>query len=189
MTLDRQDWIDSAAATANSFLMRYLAFEPFRHMGVVPNRLEQIAYGTNMVVQAYAALYEATGEQRYADLAALAGSWLFGNNMAGVQMYNPENGRTFDGINGPVAWRVNRNAGAESTIEGLMSISTLAKPLQARRNCCMPERSARRVRSSSKPRMVSALSARRCITLATGRERVTSVRGAMLASVKDSGCG
>lgn len=127
MTLDRQDWIDSAAATANSFLMRYLAFEPFRHMGVVPNRLEQIAYGTNMVVQAYAALYEATGEQRYADLAALAGSWLFGNNMAGVQMYNPENGRTFDGINGPVAWRVNRNAGAESTIEGLMSISTLAK--------------------------------------------------------------
>lgn len=127
MTLDRQDWIDSAAATANSFLMRYLAFEPFRHMGVVPNRLEQIAYGTNMVVQAYAGLYEATGEQRYADLAALAGSWLFGNNMAGVQMYNPENGRTFDGINGPVAWRVNRNAGAESTIEGLMSISTLAK--------------------------------------------------------------
>lgn len=127
MTLDRQDWIDSAAATAESFLMRYLAFEPFRHTGVVPYRLEQIAYGTNMVVQAYAALYEATGEVRYANLAAFAGSWLFGNNMAGVQMYDPDSGRTFDGINGPVAWRVNRNAGAESTIEGLMSISTLAE--------------------------------------------------------------
>jgi hypothetical protein len=41
-------------------------------------------------------------------------------------MYFSENGRTFDGINGPVSWRVNRNSGAESTIEGLMSMSVLA---------------------------------------------------------------
>jgi hypothetical protein len=127
MALGRQDWIDSAAATAESFLLRHLAFEPFRHIGVVPYRLEQIAYGTNMLVQAYAALYRATGEERYAQLAALAGSWFFGNNMAGVQMYSPETGRTFDGINGPVTWRVNRNAGAESTIEGLMSMIALAQ--------------------------------------------------------------
>ncbi|HYO89766.1 MAG TPA: hypothetical protein VER79_14045, partial [Candidatus Limnocylindrales bacterium] len=123
--MGRQDWIDSAAATANSFLLRQLVFEPFRHIGVVPYRLEQIAYGTNMLVQAYAALYRATGETRYAELAGLAGSWFFGNNMAGVQMYSPETGRTFDGINGPVSWRVNRNSGAESAIEGLMSMSVL----------------------------------------------------------------
>lgn len=124
--MGRQDWIDSAAATANSFLLRQLVFEPFRHIGVIPNRLEQIAYGTNMLVQAYASLYHATGETRYAELAGLAGSWFFGNNMAGVQMYFPETGRTFDGINGPVSWRVNRNSGAESTIEGLLSMSALA---------------------------------------------------------------
>jgi hypothetical protein len=47
--------------------------------------------------------------------------------MAGVQMYDPETGRTFDGINGPVSWRLNRNSGAESTIEGLMSMSALAR--------------------------------------------------------------
>src|SRR5690606_11155258 len=35
-------------------------------------------------------------------------------------------GRVFDGINGPTAFRVNRNAGAESTIEGLMSMIALA---------------------------------------------------------------
>lgn len=127
MTLNRQDWIDSAAASANSFLLRHLAFEPFRHIGVVPYRLEQIAYGTNMLVQAYAALHRATGEERYAQYAGLAGSWYFGNNMAGVQMYYPDTGRTFDGINGPVAWRVNRNSGAESTIEGLMSMNVLAQ--------------------------------------------------------------
>lgn len=127
MALNRQDWIDSAAATANSFLLRHLAFEPFRHIGVVPYRLEQIAYGTNMLVQAYASLYQATGDEQYARYAGLAASWFFGNNMAGASMYDPSTGRTFDGINGPVSWRVNRNSGAESTIEGLMSMSVLAR--------------------------------------------------------------
>jgi hypothetical protein len=126
MALDRQDWLDSAAADADSFLLRQIAFERFRHIGVVPYRLEQIAYGTNQVLLAYTALYQATGEERYARYAGLMGSWYFGNNMAGVQMYDPETGRVLDGINGPVAYRVNRNSGAESTIEGLMSMIALA---------------------------------------------------------------
>lgn len=131
MALNRADWIDSARLTAESFLIRHLTLEPFRHIGVLPDRMEQIAYGTNMLVQTYAALYHATGDERYAAYAGLAGSWYFGNNMAGVAMYNPANGRVYDGINGPVAWRVNRNAGAESTIEGLMSMATLARIPQA----------------------------------------------------------
>lgn len=126
MALNRQDWIDSAAADADSFLLRQLAFERYRHIGVIPYRLEQIAYGTNMLVLTYAALYQATGDERYARYAGLAASWYFGNNMAGVQMYDPANGRVFDGINGPVSWRVNRNSGAESTIEGLMSMIAIA---------------------------------------------------------------
>ena len=125
MTLDRQDWIDSAAASADSFLLRQLAFERFRHIGVIPDRLNQIAYGTNQLVLAYTSLYQATGEQRYAQYAGLAGSWYFGNNMAGVPMYDPATGRVLDGIDGPVSWRINRNSGAESTIEGLMSMIVL----------------------------------------------------------------
>jgi hypothetical protein len=126
MALGREDWIESAAAEADSFLLRQLAFEQWRHVGVVPDRRGQIAYGTNMLVQAYANLYRATGEERYARFAGLSASWYFGNNMAGVQMYQPETGRVFDGINGPVDWRVNRNSGAESTIEGLMSLLAIA---------------------------------------------------------------
>jgi hypothetical protein len=126
MTLKIDDWIASAAADANSFMLRQLAFERFRDMGVVPDRLGQIAYGTNMLVEGYMALYRATGEEKYARYAGLAASWLFGNNMAGVQMYDPATGRVYDGINGPVSWRVNLNAGAESTIEGLMSIQAVA---------------------------------------------------------------
>lgn len=126
MTMNRQDWIDSVAADANSFLLRHLAFERFRHIGVVPYRLEQIAYGTNQLVLTYMALYEATGDERYARYGGLATSWYFGNNMAGVQMYDPASGRVLDGINGPTAFRVNRNSGAESTIEGLMSMIAVA---------------------------------------------------------------
>lgn len=127
MALDKPEWITSAAASANSFLLRQLAIEPFRHIGVIPYRQEQIAYGTNMLVLTYAALYEATGEEKYAAYAGLAGSWYFGNNMAGTQMYYPETGRAYDGINGPVSWRVNRNSGGESTIEALMSMSVLSE--------------------------------------------------------------
>ena len=127
IALDRQDWIESAAKDADSFLIRQIVFERFRHIGVVPYRLEQIAYGTNQILLAYTALYQATGEERYARYAGLIGSWYFGNNMADVQMYDPETGRVLDGINGPVAFRVNRNSGAESTIEGLMSMIALAQ--------------------------------------------------------------
>lgn len=120
--LDRQDWIDSAAAEAHTFMLRQLAFERIREIGVLPRRLGQIAYGTDMLVQGYMALYHATGDEHYAQFAGLAASWFFGNNMAGVQMYDPATGRCFDGIEGPHDWRVNRNAGAESTIEALLAL-------------------------------------------------------------------
>jgi hypothetical protein len=120
--LNRQDWIDSASASANTFLMRQLVFETINEMGILPRHRGQIAYGTNMMVQGYMALYRATGDENYARYAGLAASWFFGNNIAGVQMYDPETGRCFDGIDGRVAWRVNRNSGAESTIEALLAL-------------------------------------------------------------------
>lgn len=130
--LERQDWIDAARSSADRFLMRQMAFERFREMGILPRRLGQIAYGTNMLVQDLMALYRATGETQYATLAGLAASWFFGNNMANFVMYDAETGRGFDGINGPTEWRVNRNAGAESTIEALLALLTVsADPLSA----------------------------------------------------------
>ncbi len=144
LTLHKQAWIDSAAADADSFLLRQLAFERFRNMSVVPDRFGQIAYGTDMIVGAYMALYRATGRDRYARYAGLAASWLFGNNMAGVPMYDPATGRVADGINGSVSWTVNRNAGAESTIEGLMALMAVADvPLAAQYLYVKPTDSAR----------------------------------------------
>lgn len=50
-------------------------------------------------------------------------TWFFGNNPAKLAMYDPATGRTFDGINAPTD--VNRNSGAESTIEALLSLQAV----------------------------------------------------------------
>jgi hypothetical protein len=49
--------------------------------------------------------------------------WFFGQNVSGKQMYDPSNGRCFDGINSEDD--VNLNSGAESTIEALLSMQVL----------------------------------------------------------------
>lgn len=82
----------------------------------------QIAYGIGPLVEGYLALAETTGERRYSVFAGLAASWFLGANPAGVSMYDEQTGRTFDGINGPTAGQVNRNSGAESTIEALLAL-------------------------------------------------------------------
>jgi multiple sugar transport system substrate-binding protein len=86
----------------------------------------QIAYGVSPIVEGYLALAEATGERRYAVFAGLAASWLLGANPAGISMYDAKNGRTFDGIDGKSKDKVNRNSGAESTIEALLALESVA---------------------------------------------------------------
>ena len=124
--LGREDWIEAASLTAATFFDRLLATELINEMAPTPNRRGQIAYGAQVITSGYWALYQATGDEQYARSAGLAASWLFGNNMAGVSMYDPESGRVFDGIDGPTPFRVNRNAGAESTIEGLYTLLLVA---------------------------------------------------------------
>lgn len=85
----------------------------------------QIAYGIGPLVEGYLALAEATGERRYAVFAGLAASWFLGANPAGVSMYDEKTGRTFDGIDGPSPIKVNRNSGAESTVEALLALQSV----------------------------------------------------------------
>jgi hypothetical protein len=124
--LKREDWVESARRAADTFFVRLLATDLINDMAPLPNRRGQIAYGTEVMTAGFWALYQATGEEQYARYAGLAAAWLFGNNMAGVAMYEPETGRTFDGIDGPTPFRVNRNSGAESTIEALYTLLLVA---------------------------------------------------------------
>jgi hypothetical protein len=89
----------------------------------------QLAYGAQSRVESLLATARATGRSALATLAGVAGSWFFGNNPAGAPMYDPATGRTYDGIDVPEqggqAGVVHRDAGAESTIHGLLAMLAL----------------------------------------------------------------
>ena len=72
---------------------------------------------------------DATGDTKYAHMAGQSASWLIGHNVAQQKMYDPESGRCLDGINDSTS--VNLNAGAESTIEALLTCVELAQYAQA----------------------------------------------------------
>jgi len=83
-------------------------------------QFDQIAYGMRPSIVGSLVLSEVTGDGRFAGLAAELATWFFGNNPAQTQMYDPQTGRCFDGILSET--EINRNSGAESTIEALYAI-------------------------------------------------------------------
>lgn len=86
-------------------------------------RYSQIAYNIRPMVYALLEAYKITSKDIYAERAAEAAKWLTGKNPANSVMYNMGNGRIFDGINSEND--VNKNSGAESTIEGLLTLLKL----------------------------------------------------------------
>ena len=85
----------------------------------------QIAYGRSPMVWAAVKAYEITEDHKYLKMAKELGEWFSGQNPAKMPMFDPATGRGYDGING--ADQVNKNAGAESTIESLLSMQALEK--------------------------------------------------------------
>ncbi len=107
-----------------------IEFDAFRLAAGLPglyrpaiDHSEQIAYGISTRVSYLAALYRRGGEPFLAGLAGLHASWLFGNNRADEAVYDRDTGRCFDGVTRGI---VNRNSGAESTIEALLALLDLA---------------------------------------------------------------
>ena len=86
---------------------------------VTSNNYDQIAYGFRPMISAAAKAYKLTGDAKYADLAGRLAAWFLGANDASAQMYDPSTGICFDGISAGNS--VNKNSGAESTIEALLS--------------------------------------------------------------------
>ena len=80
----------------------------------------QIAYGVRPMIYACLEAYKVTGDSSYAKQAGNISSWFFGDNFANAQMYHPESGRCYDGINADGS--INLNSGAESTIEALLAL-------------------------------------------------------------------
>ena len=92
-----------------------------------PKWFPQIAYGIGPVAEGFLAIADATNDRRYAVMAGLTAAWLLGTNPAGAVMYDERFGRTFDGIDGASADQVNRNSGAESTVESLLALQRVTR--------------------------------------------------------------
>ena len=132
--LQRPDLLAAARREADGLWARFLlAGQPASEVsptGAV-KWFPQIAYGVSPIVEGYLAIAEATSDRRYAILAGLAGAWLVGSNAADATMYDARTGRTFDGLDGPSAQAINRNSGAESTIESLLALQRLTRDADA----------------------------------------------------------
>lgn len=127
--LGRSDLVDAARREGDGLWVRFMLAGEVAAT-VSPDgsaeAFSQIAYGLSPVVEGYLTLAEATGEHRYDVLAGLAAGWFLGANRPGVPMYDAATGRTFDGLRGPSPEQVNRNSGAESTIEALLALGAVA---------------------------------------------------------------
>lgn len=87
------------------------------------SKYAQIAYGIRPMVYASLEAYKITKDEALLQTATELASWFFGNNPLGQQMYDPKTGRAFDGIISNEAY--NKNSGAESTIEGLLTVQAM----------------------------------------------------------------
>ncbi|UCD38622.1 MAG: hypothetical protein JSW54_03840 [Fidelibacterota bacterium] len=86
----------------------------------------QIAYG---IASSYKGIHRLAGITLLPAHEALAEQlleWFNGNNRAGRVMYDSTTGRCLDGIDSPT--KVNRNSGAESTIEALQTLQFASHP-------------------------------------------------------------
>jgi hypothetical protein len=93
--------------------------------GRLPTRIDgsQITYGVDSRLQSLLATADVTGSAGLRRLAGVQAAWYFGANASGQPAYDPATGRSVDGIQGN--GDVNHNAGAESTIHGLLSMLAL----------------------------------------------------------------
>lgn len=131
--LNKPDWIAAAKREIDNFypfLLREGFLESFSvsQQGtdvsfVKKSRFSQIAYGVRPMVWAALELYDQTKDAQYVTLAGQLAGWFLGNNPAKAIMYDKATGLGFDGISSDT--KINKNSGAESTIEALLAFQRL----------------------------------------------------------------
>jgi len=91
-------------------------------------KFPQIAYNYRPMIWACLESWKSNGHKKYLDCAIEISNWYTGSNPAGQMMYDSETGRTYDGIINET--EVNKNSGAESTIEALLALQELNRALE-----------------------------------------------------------
>jgi len=87
---------------------------------VTYQKFSQIAYNFRPMIYSCLEAFRMTNDSVYAIKAGEITSWFFGYNIVNQQMYFNSTGICYDGINSKTS--VNKNSGAESTIEALLAL-------------------------------------------------------------------
>ena len=120
-----EDLLNSVKIWADNFVPYFIKNEFPRKITVSSDEdfkmevFPQIAYGITSVYRGIKSLAEITKDQKYEEYASRVLDWYLGKNIANTPMYDPESGRCFDGINEN---GINKNSGAESTVECLLGL-------------------------------------------------------------------
>jgi hypothetical protein len=132
---NNQEYIDSALLEIDNFYPKMLNkgfAEAFwikksgdNYVEIDLKKYPQIAYGLRPMIWAASEAYQYSNNENYLLLAKNLEVWLNGKNDASIAIYNPATGISFDGVLGPN--EVNRNSGAESTIESLFILLEMKK--------------------------------------------------------------
>ncbi len=110
----------------NKYLSNFKLKKSGNHTEVLEkNKFPQIAYDIEPMVFALLEAYKITGKNIYAERAGEIAGWFRGNNPANVNMYNSESGIVYDGILNER--NINKNSGAESTIETLLTLLKISE--------------------------------------------------------------
>tara|TARA_R110002096_G_C14654152_1_gene726762 strand:- start:96 stop:1385 length:1290 start_codon:yes stop_codon:yes gene_type:complete len=133
---NNQEYIDSALREIDNFYP-YLLKNGFaeslsiKSIGtnsyeeINQNKYPQIAYGLRPMILAASEAYHYTKDDKYFVLSKDLEAWLWGNNDANTAIYYSATGISFDGIDGTS--QINKNSGAESTIESLLILLAIEK--------------------------------------------------------------
>jgi hypothetical protein len=111
--LGRADYLAACEATVTN-LVEPVIRAGFTHLYPTGDD-HQCVFDISSVAEGLEALYDATGNARYCELALECCAWLDGNNPARALMYNPETGRCYDKIS--LDGEIATGTGAESAIE------------------------------------------------------------------------
>ena len=109
--LQRPELVERARASADVLLLPAVEW-----CGSAPRVLP---FEVSCVVAGLSAVARATGEIRYAEAATKARSWFEGRNAARLPVYDERMLLIYDGID---EGQVSRNSGAESNIEGALTL-------------------------------------------------------------------
>jgi len=133
--LNKQNWIDAGQKEVDNFypyLLKESFLESFeiQQNGTTINLIKkssfaQISYGIRPMIWATIEMYKINNDPKYLTEAGQILAWYVGNNPAKQKIYDKTNGICFDGISSST--NVNKNSGAESTIEALWAFQLADK--------------------------------------------------------------